>query len=413
MTRSRRIIVAGAGIAGLTAALAFAAEGFAVEIYERAPKLEEAGAGLQLSPNATRILATLGVLDTLLPDAVEPAAVVLRDARTLTEAARVPLDNARERWGAPYLVAHRADLQSALLSLVLGHGRIRLVTDAEVNHIAVEPGGVAVSIRRNGRNERATGDLLVAADGVWSSIRALNGGTSTFAGDVAWRTTLQAGSPAGEAFARIAPANLVTAFMHSSAHLIAYPIRGGRSINLVALTRNVALKGIPPAEADPRLLAEHLRGTASEIARLPHEAGPWTLWPLHTADAASWTSGGRLALIGDAAHAMTPFAAQGAAMAIEDAAVLAKLVVSIPDDLPRALERYEALRRPRVAKVARRGAFNRFTWHASGPIALARNFVLKMLPPERLASDLDWLYGWSVADAAQSERRDAQADRIS
>ncbi|MGI6852693.1 FAD-dependent monooxygenase [Mesorhizobium sp. 1B3] len=412
MTRSRRIIVAGAGIAGLTAALAFAAEGFDVEVYERAPRLEETGAGLQLSPNATRILATLGVLDTLLPDAVEPAAVVLRDARTLSEAARVPLDKARERWGAPYLVAHRADLQSALLSHVLGHGRIRLVTDAEVNHIAVELGEVAVSIRRNGLSERARGDLLVAADGVWSSIRALTGGTSTFAGDLAWRTTLQVGSPAGEAFARIAAANLVTAFMHSSAHLIAYPMRGGRSINLVALTRNVALKGIAPAKADPRLLADDLRGTASAIARLPHEAGPWTLWPLHTADAASWTSGGRLALIGDAAHAMTPFAAQGAAMAIEDAAVLAKLVASMPDDLPKALERYEALRRPRVAKVARRGAFNRFTWHASGPIALARNFVLKVLPSERLASDLDWLYGWSVADAAQ-EPWDPQPHHIS
>lgn len=397
MTRSRRIIVAGAGIAGLTAALAFAAEGFTVDIYERAPRLEEAGAGLQLSPNATRILATLGVLDTLLPDAVEPEAVVLRDARTLSEVARVPLGKARQRWGAPYLVAHRADLQSALLSHAVGHDRIRLVTDAEVSQVTVESRGIAVTVRRDGQNVATTGDLLVAADGVWSSMRALTGGTSTFAGDVAWRTTLEASSPAGEAFARIAPANLVTAFMHPSAHLIAYPIRGGRSINLVVLTRNSALKGIAPVRADLGRLEDDLRGTASEIARLPHDAGPWTLWPLHTADAASWRSGGRLALIGDAAHAMTPFAAQGAAMAIEDAAVLAKLVASMPDELPKALERYEKLRRPRVEKVARRGAFNRFTWHASGPIALARNLVLKMLPPDRLASDLDWLYGWSVS----------------
>lgn len=399
MTRSRRIIVAGAGIAGLTAALALAAEGFVVDVYERAPRLEETGAGLQLSPNATRILAALGVLDTLLPDAVEPKAVVLRDARTLSEVARVPLDKARERWRAPYLVAHRADLQSALLSQVLGNDRIRLLTDAEVRHVAVEPDGVVVSVRRNDQSVETKGDLLVAADGVWSSMRALAGGTTAFAGDVAWRATLQADSPVGKSFARVAPADLVTAFMHPSAHLIAYPIRGGRSINLVALTRNAALKGIAPAKADPRQLEHDLRGTASEIARLPRDAGPWTLWPLHTADAPSWRSGGRLALIGDAAHAMTPFAAQGAAMAIEDAAVISKLVASMPDDLPRALERYEMLRRPRVAKVARRGAFNRFTWHASGPIALARNLVLRTLSPDRLASDLDWLYGWSVPTA--------------
>lgn len=408
MTCSRRIIVAGGGIAGLTAALAFAAEGFAVDIHERASRIEEAGAGIQLSPNATRILAALGVLDTLLPDAVEPEAVVLRDALTLSEVARVPLDKARQRWRAPYLVAHRADLQSALLSHALGHELIRLMTDSEVSHIAAEPDGVTVSIRRSGRSERATGALLVAADGVWSSMRVLTGGTSTFAGDVAWRSTLQSDSPAGEAFARIAPANVVTAFMHPSAHLIAYPIRGGRSINLVALTRNATMEGVTPTKADPGQLADVLRGTASEIAGLPHRAGPWTLWPLHTAEPATWRSGGRVALIGDAAHAMTPFAAQGAAMAIEDAAVLAKLVASMPGDLPEALERYETLRRPRVAKVARRGAINRFTWHASGPVALARNLVLKMLPSERLASDLDWLYGWSVADAANAERRGRQ-----
>jgi salicylate hydroxylase len=397
MTRSRQIVIAGAGIAGLTAALAFAFEGFAVDIYERAPKLEEAGAGLQLSPNATRILAALGVLDTLLPDAVEPGAVVLLDARTLSEAARVPLDRARERWRAPYIVAHRADLQSALLSHVLGHDRIRLVTDAEVQHVAAGPQGVIVSIRRNGRSEEVSGGLFVAADGVWSSTRAFIGGKSNFAGDVAWRTTLPAESHAGKALANIAPANLVTAFMHPSAHLIAYPVRGGRSINLVALTRNAALKGNASAKADPRQLENALHGTAPEIARLPREAGPWTFWPLHTVEKSSpWRSAGRLVLIGDAAHAMTPFAAQGAAMAIEDAAVLAKCVGSMPEDLPTALECYEILRRPRVAKVARRGAFNRFTWHASGPIALTRNLVLKTLPPEKLASDLDWLYGWRV-----------------
>lgn len=403
MTRSRHIIVAGAGIAGLTAALSFAAEGFDVDIYERAPKLEEAGAGLQLSPNATRILHRLGVLDTLLPDAVEPQAVVLRSARTLSEVTRVPLARARERWNAPYLVAHRADLQSALLTHVLGHDAIRLVTNAEVKDVAAGQHDVAVTVSRGGKVEQARGALLVAADGVWSAIRVAMGGKRNFAGDIAWRTTLPADSAAGMAFARFAPTNVVTAFMHPSAHLIAYPVRGGRSINLVALTRDTTLGGSAPSKADPVGLGRALRGTANEIAAVARDAGPWTLWPLHTADqSAPWTSHGRIALVGDAAHAMTPFAAQGAAMAIEDVAVLARLVASMPDDIAAALRRYENLRRPRVARVARRGAFNRFTWHAAGPVALARNLVLKALPPEKLVADLDWLYGWAVPAEARS-----------
>lgn len=400
MTRSRQIIVAGAGIAGLTTALAFAAEGFSVEVYDRAPKLDEVGAGLQLSPNATRILARLGVLDTLSLDAVEPDAVVLRDASTLREATRVPLAGARKRWQAPYLVAHRADLQSALLTHVVSHANIQLVTGAEIQTATTGLEGVVASIQRGGRIDQATGALLVGADGVWSTLRKLTGGRTSFAGDMAWRTTLAAESRAGQMFRAFASVDVVTAFMHPSAHLIAYPVRAGRAINLVALTRNADFVSAVPSTADPDRLRSSLDGAAPQIVRLIGEAGPWTLWPLHTVDQRHpWTSGRNVALIGDAAHAMTPFAAQGAAMAIEDAATLAALAGRFPDDLGTALQKYESLRRPRVAKVARRGAFNRFTWHASGPIALARNMVLKVLPPEKLVSDLDWLYGWTVEGA--------------
>jgi len=404
VARSRQIIIAGAGIAGLTAALSFASKGYDVQLYERAPKLDEAGAGLQLSPNATRILGGLGVLDVLLPAAVKPEAVVLRDARTLREVTRVPLGSAAERrWGAPYLVAHRADLQSALLARVARETGIRLVTDAAVRDLAIHRHGVTASVDRDCKVSEAEGHLVVAADGVWSSIRGLAGeGKSRFSGDVAWRTTLRADSPAGMALLAIAPANVVTAFMYPSAHLIAYPVRGGQAINLVALARNDTLGEVSPGKADPALLQAALRGTAHGIARLALDAGPWTLWPLHTVDPRQpWTVPGGLALIGDAAHAMTPFAAQGAAMAIEDAATLAALVAAFPDDLPKALERYEAVRRPRIAKVSRRGAFNRFTWHASGPVALMRDLVLNARAPGKLASDLDWLYGWTVPEPGQ------------
>lgn len=402
--RDRRIIVAGAGIAGLTAALAFAARGWSVDIYERAPRLEEAGAGLQLSPNATRILAALGVLDNLAPLAVRPEAVVLRDARTLREVTRVPLgDGAERRWGAPYVVAHRADLQGALLEQVQGNGKINLETGTAVDRFAPQADGVAVAVKRNGAVVETSGDLLVGADGVWSSIRDFAGpkGESRFAGDVAWRSTLPAESPVGHAFLSIARPDVVTAFMHPSVHLIAYPVRGGRAVNFVALAKGRIFNETRPGVADPAPLAAALRGTAPGIARLADEAGPWTLWPLHTvAPAAPWIAGGRVVLIGDAAHAMTPFAAQGAAMAIEDAATLATFVTTSPTDLGGALARYDAIRRPRIAQVARRGALNRFTWHASGPVAFARNLVLGALPGAKLAADLDWLYGWTVPDPA-------------
>ncbi|RVB00552.1 salicylate hydroxylase, partial [Mesorhizobium sp. M7A.F.Ca.CA.004.05.1.1] len=140
-------------------------------------------------------------------------------------------------------------------------------------------------------------------------------------------------------------------------------------------------------------------GTAAELARLVEQAGPWTAWPIHTVDSKQpWTTG-NMALIGDAAHAMTPFAAQGAAMAIEDAATLADIIADFPADPLAAPATWEQSRRPRVAQVARRGAVNRLAWHASGPVAIARNVFLKVRS-EKLAADLDWLYGWRAVEAA-------------
>lgn len=398
---NHEIIIAGAGIAGLTAALAFASHGFAVRLFERAPQLEEVGAGIQLSPNATRILDRLSVLPALLKAAVRPDAVVLRDGRTLAELARVPLGEAAEkRWRAPYLVLHRADLQRALISRVNETPAIDLVTNAAITGVAQSSAGVMVKIGgEDGRGE-ASGRLLVGADGVRSTVRAhLDAGReSRYSGEVAWRTALPAGSAAGRALLEAAPPKAVTAFLHSGFHLIAYPVRGGTAINLAAFTAGPGLADKWAGHVDPAPLKRAMQTTAPVLSRLADEAGPWTAWPIHTVDRRPpWTFPG-VALIGDSAHAMTPFAAQGAAMAIEDAWTLAASVAAAPGDLAGALAVWETSRRPRVEKVARRGAFNRFAWHASGPVALARNLVLKARSPERLAGDLDWLYGWEPPD---------------
>ncbi|MGD9915093.1 MAG: FAD-dependent monooxygenase [Rhizobiaceae bacterium] len=397
-TRSRQIIVAGAGIAGLTAAIAFARHGFAVRVYEKATKIEEIGAGIQLSPNASRLLDDLGLLDSLMPAASQPEAVVLRSARSknLKELARVPLrPTAEERWGAPYLVMHRADLQSALLSYARHQADITITTGAAVRDMALHPFGVTASIDVDGRVIDAKGLLLVGADGVWSSIRGLAGdaGKSKFTGKIAWRATIRSEGAAAALLGN--PADVVTAFLAKDAHLIAYPVRAGAAINLVAVTEGDGEVLRWDGRAETALLKRALRSAAPPIRQLIDEAGTWTTWPIHTVDPAMpWTISGGVALIGDAAHAMTPYAAQGAAMAIEDAVLLADRVATAPGDIATALTSWERERRARVARVMKRGALNERAWHARGPVVLVRNMVLRSRSSERLAADLDWLYGW-------------------
>lgn len=398
--RSRQIIVAGAGIAGLTAAIAFARLGFAVRVYERAARLEEIGAGIQLSPNASGLLEELGLLDALMPAASQPDAVVLRSARSrsLKELARVPLrETAEKRWGAPYLVLHRADLQTALLSFASRQADITITTGAAVRDMAVHPLGVTASIDVGGRVVEAKGLLLVGADGVWSSIRGLAGdaGRSRFTGKVAWRATIRSEGKAAGLLAGANPAENVNAFLSKDAHLIAYPVRAGGAVNLVAVTRGDDRTHGWDGKADTTALKRALRRAAQPIRELIDEAGAWTTWPIHTVDPAMpWTISGGVALIGDAAHAMTPYAAQGGAMAIEDAVRLASLVAATPGDIAAALAAWEMERRARVARVVKRGALNERAWHASGPTALVRNLVLRSRSGETLAADLDWLYGW-------------------
>ncbi|OHV63218.1 salicylate hydroxylase [Mesorhizobium sp. LCM 4576] len=400
-TRSRQIVIVGAGIAGLTAALAFAERGFPVRLFEQARQLEAAGAGLQLSPNATRILRRLGVLERLLPEAIRPQAVVLKDARSLRELARVPLGQAAEqRWGAPYLVAHRADLQAALMEAVAERPDIELVTGARVTGIAVDPQGISATVETDGKATDVAGGLLVGADGVWSSVRAELAGRqaafmkSRFSGRLAWRATVAAESAAGQTFAEIGSADCVTTFLHPGFHMVAYPVSKGRAVNLAAFTKGERIAEGWSGHADPAILSKAVHDTAAMLARLVALAGPWTAFPMHTVQQQRWTAPQGIALIGDAAHAMTPFAAQGAAMGIEDASMLANLIADFPGDPTQSLTVWENLRRPRVERVLKRGALNRLAWHAWGPVAIARNLVLATRPAEKLAADLDWLYGW-------------------
>lgn len=402
MSDAAVVTIAGAGIAGLTAALALARHGMASRVCERAPCLSEIGAGVQLSPNATRLLARLGVLQGLA--ATAPLHITLREAKSLAILARMPLGEiAERRWGAPYLVVHRADLQAALVERVRGEPAIGLATGVQVEGAGFQPAGLWLQLAVNGAAERVRTPLLIGADGVWSQLRGLvrGDGRSRFSGHVAWRATLA--DDAAAAFADILPPDQVTAFADPAFHLVAYGLGGGRGLNMVFSQRGSAADLSFDQAVDEAPPRRALEGADGRLADLSRAVPAWSSWPIHEVDArAPWTHGGGLALIGDAAHAVTPFAAQGAAMAIEDAVVLAGLLSRHGPDRAAALAAYERTRRPRVLAVARRGAFNRFAWHAAGPVALVRNAVLKARRGTALMSDLDWLYGFDAEAGFQN-----------
>lgn len=370
--------IAGAGIAGLTAALALARHGIGSDIFEQASALAEVGAGLQLSPNASRILRELGLLAEIEQFWLEPEQIKLVAGDTLRPLAAVPAGRfARDRWDAPYGVLHRATLQRALLEAVQSNPlcRLHLGTAIETGDF---PGTPASTIR-------------IGADGVWSKMRQNISGapTSRFSGNVAYRFTLSA-AEAPDFIDR----NNVAAYLGPSAHLVCYPLKETASFNLVAITGGTGGAHRWDSGTERHQLAtlqSRFKGWHPGIRSLLGDIKP-TFWPLYEATEGRWQNGSDCVLIGDAAHAMMPFAAQGAAMAIEDAFELAGLLSR--EEAAIALPRFEAERSARIAKIRKRGAFNRFAYHARGPIRIGRDIVLSMKPPQSLAADLDWVYGY-------------------
>jgi salicylate hydroxylase len=380
--------IVGAGMAGLTAALALARKGISSDIIEQAPQLGEVGAGLQLSPNATRVLASLGVLSDLEQHWLEPNAISLVSGRDLRHLASVPAGNfARKRWGYPYGVLHRSTLQQALLRAVLNQPLCRLHLGQRVQGIGAEALGSIT-----GRKP----DLVIGADGAWSVARdAIQGSpTVSFSGNIAWRFTIsQSGAPS------FLSRNGVTAYLGAKAHLVSYPLKEIDGFNLVAIaagTKSDESWAIDADAARRAMLLEQFSGWHRDIRTILAGAEQATFWPLYEASDGNWQNGRDTVLIGDAAHAMMPFSAQGAAMAIEDAFSLAAHVARAP--LPLALATFSTERKARAARVKARGDFNRFAYHARGPFRIGRDIVLSLRPAEKLAADLDWLYGHRIGD---------------
>jgi salicylate hydroxylase len=398
---SRTIFVAGAGIGGLTASLALAAQGFRVVVLEKAERLEEIGAGVQLSPNASRILVELGLQPRLAARAVTPDAISLMSARSGGEIARLPLGEAANfAAGAPYWVVHRADLQAALQVHVNDNPDIELRLGCQFEDVVDHAKGLTVVQRSGMTRQQELAVALVGADGIWSAVRhhLFPQLQPQFSGLIAWRGTLEATQLPREYASR-----RVQLWMGPNAHLVAYPISGARQINVVAVVPGTWNR---PGWSVP--------GEANELRNVfaaPTWPGParmmigavdaWKKFALFTVpDGGQWTKG-MIALLGDAAHAMLPFAAQGAAMAIEDAMVLAKCLGQGAGDesgkgIPAALKRYAKLRRARVARIARTARRNGTIYHLSGPMALARDLTIKAMGAQRMLARQDWIYDWKA-----------------
>jgi len=383
----RHIAVAGAGIAGLTAGLALTKAGFEVTIFEQAPRLGEVGAGLQVSPNAWRVLEAVGVARAVEPVSVEPHAIRMRRGRDGRTIARVPLGAAAiDRWGAPYRVVHRADIQSALARSVTAAPNAELRLGERVEGFRREGTRVSVATR-TGTQEF---DGLIGADGLWSATRLQITGEAepVYSGKVAWRATVPATVLAGD----IDPFE-TGLWLGRDAHLVHYAVRGGSEVNIVAIFADHWSEPGWSAAGDRREVVARF-GAWSRLARdIVAAPQSWLKWALADRPPLPRWGSGPVTLAGDAAHPMLPFIAQGAAMGMEDGLILARSLEAT-DDVASAFRLYENRRMRRTARVQRDARSNGEIYHLGGIAAAGRDAALGLLGPDRLMARFDWLYGW-------------------
>lgn len=404
MASSRNIIIAGAGIGGLSAALMLAQAGFRVTVLEQAERLEETGAGIQLSPNATRILIALGLGQRLRADVFEPQAIAIKTA-TGSTLARIPLgEEAERRYSAPYWSIHRADLQAALLEAVRANPDITLRLGTRVEDFVVHSNGVSAACRHGSFTADEHGIALIAADGLWSVLRPRLGHRQRpqFRQRTAWRALVPASTVDPEF--RAAEVQL---WLGRNAHVVHYPVKTGALINIVAIVTDHWKEPGWTADGDRDELLAHYSpwnwcAPLRDFLALPDR---WLKWALYDIDPLSHWSEGPVTLLGDAAHPMLPFLAQGACMAIEDAAVLADCLGRYPNDIPSAMRRYERARQRRTARVQRAARSNGRVYHLTAAELVLRNLFLRLAGGNMLLRRYNWLYDWRTTPPGSAARQ--------
>jgi salicylate hydroxylase len=402
---AERLLIAGGGIGGLAAGFAAAQAGWDVQLFERAPAFTEVGAGVQLGPNVTRILNEWGLSDALKEVAACPEALHARSVTSGAVLSTLPLGAAMQaRYGAPYVSVHRADLHALLLQAAQSQGVV-LQTNTTVLKAEQALEGVTVHAQCGAMHPRYSGQALVVADGVWSPLRQqlLQDGPPTYSGHLAYRALV----PQAQLPQHLRTQN-ATVWMGALAHVVVYPVRGGDFLNVVCLVEahadGVDAEAIKswtahktPAQTQQDLHTA-LRDACTPLRALIdacHGLGPWQLWPLCARppmQGAFQQAQGRMALLGDAAHPMLPYLAQGAGMAIEDAAELgAQLTHCTSAQVPQRLAAYAQARWQRNARVQARAIRNGRIFHATGPLRWGRDLGLRMAGARLM--DTPWLYG--------------------
>jgi salicylate hydroxylase len=395
-----KVLIAGGGIGGLAAALACARAGAGVALFERAAEFSEVGAGIQLGPNVVSVLHHWGFKDELAAVAAFPYRLQVRSAGTGTELGVLTLGpEIQARYGFPYATIHRADLHGLLLAALTADSGVQLNVNNAVDRFELkdggEQGGAGTGVQLHLADGRqAHGDLLVGADGLWSRVRQqlLGNELPQPMGHLAYRALIHQSS---------LPAHLrsqqVTVWLGPRLHVVQYPVRRGEWLNVVGFVHG-ALAG-DAQDWDHSANAADLRRamglTCAPLQDLIHAIGAWRLWalairpPMRGADEQAQ---GRVALLGDAAHPMVPYLAQGAGMAIEDAAELGRVLASdgAPLQIPALLQQYAQARWARNARVQARALRNGKIFHATGPMRWGRDASMKLLG-ERLL-DVPWLY---------------------
>jgi salicylate hydroxylase len=384
------ILITGAGIGGLTAAIALARRGIAVTIAEKRTGFGESGAGIQISPNAGRVLEALDLRLPLKRAGVSIGGLVVRRWRDGRELAAMPMGV--DENGTPFRALKRADLHMLLLDAARALPNIKLIVGRSLEAVAQHEDGITASlVSESGQTEQLRALAVIGADGLWSRLRTLTGDAAppVFTGFEAWRAVIPA--PAGQK-------PEINLHLGSGRHAVHYPVASGRETNLVVMRAAGEAREGWSRDGETPVLEHHLAGASLALRNLAAAANSWQVWSLFDRPPAAMAQG-RIALLGDAAHPILPFMAQGAALAIEDAAVLARLLATHLQEtgaagVPAALARYAQGRAERVARVQAASRANGRSYHLGRPWSLARDLVMRRLGPEGMRRRYDWLYGW-------------------
>lgn len=383
--RVLNVLIAGGGIGGLGAALALAQGGHRVMVFERAEGFREIGAGIQLGPNVFRMFERLGLRAAMLEMAAIPRALVMRCALAGHEITRVPLgEGFQARFGQPYAVIHRGDMHGVLLRACASHPGVTLVTGRAAQSYSQFNNGVTLHFDAG---EPARGDLLIGADGLWSRIRKamLGDGPPVVSGHIAYRAVMPM-----EAVPEGLPREEVVLHAGPRLHLVHYPLRRGELMNLVAVFHSAEYSEGWDQAGDPALLQKHFRRTRPEVRTMLAKIETWKYWVLCDREPRRGWCEGRVALLGDAAHPMLQYLAQGANMALEDALCLADMLERLP--VEQALQAYENARVLRTGRVQSMARLYGDIYHAADVRAELRDAMLKNRAPEAAWESMAWLY---------------------